>query len=313
MFSADEMYPRIKGLQARIAENGWGDRKLYFAKVDILACFDSIPQLKLLELAEDIMEEDEYVTDKYTEVRRPSVNQVPSKNGVQWPVRKFQRCSRPTHEFALFAEFANTLSDNLKPGTVLVDGVEGWVHQKRELLKLLKDHIQHNIVRVGILLRESASNTDKYTQIGTDYYQQKTGIPQGSVVSPILTSFFYGAFENEKLAFTKSDDCLLVRLIDDFLLITLDRDKATRFLHVMHDGNPEYGAVVNPDKSLVNFETSVNGKKILRLVGSLYFPYCGYMLHTKTLDIKRDRQKDRLKSMRDPSRSWRPAPTNAGP
>ena len=111
-----------------------------------------------------------------------------------------------------------------------------------------------------------------------------------------MTSLFYGAFENEMLPFTASDDTMLVRLIDDFLLITLDRSIATRFLEVMHRGNSKYGAFVNPDKTLVNFETSVGGTRMRRLADSLEFPYCGYAIHTKTLSVKKDRKKDKSKS-----------------
>ena len=131
-----------------------------------------------------------------------------------------------------------------------------------------------------------------HTQIGKKYYEQKTGIPQGSVLSSILCNFFYADLEREKLSFIAADgDSLLLRLIDDFLLISLDRTKATRFLKVMVDGNPDYGAKVNADKSLVNFETAINGRKIPRLVGTREFPYCGTVIDTQKLDVRRGRER----------------------
>lgn len=39
-------------------------------------------------------------------------------------------------------------------------------------------------------------------QIGKDYYKQKVGVPQGSVLSAILCSFFYGDLERRKMRFT---------------------------------------------------------------------------------------------------------------
>lgn len=63
-----------------------------------------------------------------------------------------------------------------------------------------------------------------------------------------------------------------MRLIDDWLLITANRSKATRFydivsrgslLHITHmdsfshdlcSGHPEYGCFISKDKSLLNFD-----------------------------------------------------------
>jgi telomerase reverse transcriptase len=84
-----------------------------------------------------------------------------------------------------------------------------------------------------------------------------------------------------------------LRLIDDFLLITSRRDLAQQFLQVMMDGQPAYGISVNPSKSLVNFEVTVNGAKIPRLLGSTLFPYCGNLIDTHTLDLRKDRDHGR--------------------
>jgi hypothetical protein len=53
------------------------------------------------------------------------------------------------------------------------------------------------------------------------------------------------------------DTSLLMRLVDDFLLVTPDEDVARKFMRVMGDGVPEYGCFVNEGKSLVNFEGGV--------------------------------------------------------
>ena len=104
----------------------------------------------------------------------------------------------------------------------------------------------------------------------------------------MLCAILYGDLEREVLQFCSDEDSLLLRLVDDFLFITLDRSKATRFLTIMYDGLPEYGAKIGLDKCLVNFETSVNGNKIPRLEGTLEFPYCGNTINTKTLGLKKD-------------------------
>ena len=63
--------------------------------------------------------------------------------------------------------------------------------QKQDILALLEEHITENIVKIG-----------------EDYYRQVVGIPQGSVLSAILCSFFYGDLERKKMKFTEDPNCV---------------------------------------------------------------------------------------------------------
>lgn len=56
---------------------------------------------------------------------------------------------------------------------------------------MLEEHITENIVKIG-----------------HEYYRQIVGIPQGSVLSAILCSFFYGDLERKKFKFTEDPDCV---------------------------------------------------------------------------------------------------------
>lgn len=73
--------------------------------------------------------------------------------------------------------------------------------------------------------------------MGKQFYRQKVGIPQGSVLSTILCNIFYADLEKKKLPFLMDDDGLLLRLIDDFLFISMNREHAKGFLEHMHKGN----------------------------------------------------------------------------
>jgi len=125
------------------------------------------------------------------------------------------------------------------------------------------------------------------------------------VVSTVLCNIFYADLEKKKLPFLVDEDGLLLRLIDDFLFITMNKDHAREFLQYMHDGiniltfllmkgHPEYGCTVNMSKSLVNFDVSIGGQKVPRLQGSKYFPFCGNSIDVETLDVIKDitRMKD---------------------
>ena len=79
--------------------------------------------------------------------------------------------------------------------------------------------------------------------MGKQFYKQKIGIPQGSVVSTVLCNIFYAHLEKKKLPFLEDKDGLLLRLIDDFLFVTMNRDHAVQFLQKMHEGNKSWRVV----------------------------------------------------------------------
>ena len=72
--------------------------------------------------------------------------------------------------------------------------------------------------------------------MGKQFYRQKVGIPQGSVLSTVLCNIFYADLEKKKLPCLLEEDGLLLRLIDDFLFITMNREHAKNFLEHMHKG-----------------------------------------------------------------------------
>jgi len=81
MFSAPDMYPKLQEFQKRRIRKGWTlydlllfssdhSRPLYFARVDIKGCFDSINQEKILEIIKDqVVKSDEYMLHKYCEIK----------------------------------------------------------------------------------------------------------------------------------------------------------------------------------------------------------------------------------------------------
>jgi len=127
-------------------------------------------------------------------------------------------------------------------------------------------------------------------KIGKSYYRQTVGIPQGSVLSSILCSFFYGDMEKKFSRFTEDPQSVrptsvidspsvltiiqaLLRLIDDYLFVTTNRKLAVDFLemmkkgtfsstpvrpqsHYLLSGHPEYGCFISQEKTLTNFDHS---------------------------------------------------------
>lgn len=268
MFSVGEIYERISSFKQRL---GPEHRSFYFTKVDVQAAFDTIPQAAIIALIKSIPSQDRYEMIKHVEV-------APNEHGaaLRGPqiLKRWHTSARAAGDTSPFLE---TLARQTAPGkknVVYVDSVLRRTHGTGELLALAATHVQQNLVRIG-----------------KRYYRQKEGIPQGSVLSSALCNYFYADLERTRLQFLRDDDSLLLRIVDDFLLITTDRIKAARFVAVMQAGVPEYGVTISPSKTLVNFPlTTTAGALVPALpADTTAFPYCGLQINTHTLGIARDR------------------------
>ncbi|XP_078575920.1 telomerase reverse transcriptase-like isoform X3 [Branchiostoma floridae x Branchiostoma japonicum] len=138
------------------------------------------------------------------------------------------------------------------------------------MLRQLQHHVQNNVI-----------------QVGGSYYRQISGISQGSCLSSLLCSFFYADMERRHLCGMDTDG-LLLRLVDDFLLVTPHLDQATAFLCTMLDGIPDYGCSVHPDKVLTNFPVQHRNTVVTCQPAVGWFPWCGMLFHTLLLGVMRD-------------------------
>lgn len=169
------------------------------------------------------------------------------------------------------------------------------------------------------------------------------GIPQGSILSTLLCNLYYGHIERNVLewqvkrkqplpeeeaegldaaAISSRHASLLIRLTDDYLLLTTRPHLAHWFARTMAAGMPRWGCEINPNKSRVNFhapmpapaggdspagpavlprfdDAATNGATIPALsVVSLttrspslaahapWLPWCGFLLHPETLELR---------------------------
>lgn len=271
IFSIGGLHQKLKDFKKMVL----GAEKVYFVKVDIRSCFDTIPQRGLLDTIDKIINHAQYRVTRYTEIKPCESVTVGSGKRCR---QRFANLARPTEDGAVLSESVAAEIVQGRDGRILMDSGNEKVWQHGQLMKLLKEHVQNNIVKIG-----------------KKHFKQTNGIPQGSVLSSILCSFFYSDFEMQHLGFLQSSQSMLVRLIDDFMVITTDKNQALRFLQVMIEGNQEYGISVNPDKTLANFEAQVGHQKIPRHHGRDGFPFCGMAIDTSILEVRKDWQrKDRF-------------------
>ncbi|KAK2513477.1 Tert [Columba guinea] len=99
-------------------------------------------------------------------------------------------------------------------------------------------------------------------EIGNRYYLQCCGIPQGSILSTLLCSLCYGDMENKLLCGVQQDGTLAT-------------------------GIPEYGFLINPHKTVVNFPVDdIPGcSKFKQLPDCRLVPWCGLLLDIQTLEV----------------------------
>lgn len=289
MFSVGDIYDRINRFQQRV---GSGGGPFFFAKVDVQGAFDTIPQDAVIALMSTVPSEAYYEIVKHVEIR-PNDNSTVTNSTV---LKRWHASAIASGDSSTFLDIIGQQTAPAKKNTVYVDSVYRKTHKTRDLITLMSSHIQQNLVKIG-----------------KKYYRQKDGIPQGSVISSILCNYFYADLERKKLHFLQADDCLLLRLIDDFLLITTDKTKAARFITVMQHGVPEYGVTVSPPKTLVNFAmSSIDSAPVPRTTtrpttasqtrpSDTLFPYCGTQINTRTLEISKDRSCATTHVRKDPT------------
>ncbi|XP_042317831.1 telomerase reverse transcriptase [Sceloporus undulatus] len=131
------------------------------------------------------------------------------------------------------------------------------------------------VVEQSVSLKETSSSLSKFflqfirnsiLKIKDRYYVQCCGIPQGSILSTLLCNLCYGDMENKLLQGIQKDGTLAM-------------------------GIPEYGFVINPSKTVVNFSVDedlpgCSGFK--QLPPHCVFPWCGFLIDTQTLEIYSD-------------------------
>jgi telomerase reverse transcriptase len=270
------MFPKLTSFKASLRQRGLGDTRLYFAKVDVQACFDTIPQSRLLRMIDSLMSIPAYNTGKHVEISAlGSLQRLDGKYVDPMPLKKYLPHTDAATNTTPFHRLVQDRLVGTKANTIFVNTNLQRCETKDDLMQLLQEHIERNVVKIG-----------------KRFYRQKTGIPQGSVLSSILCNFFYAQLERDVLGFVLDEDSLLLRLLDDFLLISINEEYARRFVRVMHKGHPEYGVVIRPSKSLANFDvTTEEGTRIARSGSDGKFPYCGIWIDTTTLEVNKNTER----------------------
>eukprot|EP01035_Chromulina_nebulosa_P018513 gene18513-24230_t len=150
-------------------------------------------------------------------------------------------------------------------------------------LTTLKQHLFEHIVHLPSLSNNKPNN-NLYTQI--------KGIPQGSILSPILCNLYYGKAEAEIFGTNKQietiglkDKTLILRLMDDYIVISLDKSCVTNFLQRAY-------TCLKSVNYCVEVEFNGNRVKLPQVFSksantAIEMKWCGFTINSDTLETIR--------------------------
>nr|XP_036871408.1 telomerase reverse transcriptase isoform X2 [Manis javanica] len=252
--------------------------QLYFVKVDVMGAYDALPQDRLVEVIASVIrpQENTYCVRQYAVVRRTARGHV--RKAFKRHVSTFMDLQPYMRQFVEHLQQTSSLRD-----AVVIEQSSSLNEAGHSLFDFFLRLVHHHIIRIG-----------------GKCYVQCQGVPQGSILSTLLCSLCYGDMENKLFSDVQQDGTLcrkltqdllvrlLLRLVDDFLLVTPHLTQAEAFLRTLVQGVPEYGCVANLGKTVVNFPVEVStlgGTAPLQLPAHCLFPWCGLLLDTQTLEV----------------------------
>ncbi|KAM6210605.1 telomerase reverse transcriptase isoform 1-T1 [Sarcoramphus papa] len=208
VFGKDDIYKTWKKFVTKVLESDGEIPHFYYVKADVSRAYDTIPHNKLVEVISRILNPEKRTV--YC-IRRYAVIMI-TTNGK---ARRFYRRHVSTFKDFMpdMKQFVSQLQENASlQNAIIVEQSLTFNETSSSLFTFFLQMIHNNIL-----------------EIGSRYYLQCCGIPQGSILSTLLCSLCYGDMENKLLCGVQQDG-VLIRLIDDFLLVTPHLMQARTFL-----------------------------------------------------------------------------------
>lgn len=250
IISMKQVHERLHSFKS--SSNFTSYQPLFMVKVDLKSCFDNIPHNKLLQVIRDLLDAPCYMVRRYE-----TIHLVHGQLK-----RRFRRAAHPVDDILAPPEGSR--------GGLLMDRTAGHRLDRLRIIRLIEEHVTCNIVRASGSL-----------------YRQKVGIPQGSILSTLLCSFFYADLDRMHLArFIKNPRSLLMRFVDDMLFVSPEKKLVDEFIELLKRGFPDYGAIFNVSKTAANFSHSLLPPS--KIHPSAPFPWCGLLLDPVNLKIMAD-------------------------
>ena len=278
VFGLADVYERWREWKARLKEAGWGGGEVSVVCVDIEQCFDCIDRERLLRLLPRVLSEDGYALQRYSSMHAMLDSVYP----------RYYRHVYPSTSFPSFHSSALSLAATTRQ-RVYTDQVTRTFLSAQHLLDTVTAHVTRNVV-----------------QHRGELYEQRKGIPQGSVLSSLLCCLYLGHIERTHVlpALQRYEDkrkrrgrstatSLLMRQMDDVLLLTTDRRLATAFLPALRSTLHKAGLQLNDSKTKTHFpippsSSTSSSSSPPPSPPSTWIPWNGLLIDAATQSIKAD-------------------------
>ncbi|PKA48708.1 Telomerase reverse transcriptase [Apostasia shenzhenica] len=168
VFDYNDVYQRLFVFHSQFRTRFTVFPMLYIVVADVSKAFDSIKQDKLDEIMNDVICSDTYMFRNYSKI-------ICTKKSIKSLSDQlcYDHCKKNLDimkcEASVQLNYCNC---------ILIDKGTDVKVSKKMLHRVLTEHLKRNILKIGDV-----------------YYLQKVGIPQGSILSSILCSFYFGHLE----------------------------------------------------------------------------------------------------------------------
>ncbi|XP_065059372.1 telomerase reverse transcriptase-like [Rhopilema esculentum] len=262
--SISEIHHRLLNFSMKLRAMGRLGSKLYFLCSDIERCFDNMPHDKLLEVIRHSLKEKEYLVRNFRTICNVTHGVIKMKDSHA--VAAAANC-RP---FPVFLK-ENLLSDDIRVRNSVIIDVGDEIRSRNRVISLVTKHVEQS-----------------YVQFGNTFYRHIRGVAQGSMLATYYCDFLYGHMEAQFMGdFLVSDNCMLIRWTDDYLLIGTSKEIIGTFVQRLGLGFSQYGFSLNASKSRSNVDsTSLNCPLKLQKMFGEWFGWCNLLINTKTLEVK---------------------------
>eukprot|EP00866_Antonospora_locustae_P000416 jgi/Antlo1/416/904 len=224
-------------------------------KFDLEKCFDNIPHDKLRNVLTSIFKKKEYYIKKFY---------ILEKISGTLRLRQARRCANRS---VSMAEIVRT--EKVQKNQIICDSIFDEERNSAQTLAEIEDTLFKNIIKHR-----------------GRFYKQTKGIPQGSMLSPIVCSLYF-AYIDMQLLDDIVKDGIVMRYIDDFIVITPTLREIYAYLEAIK-GLRHFGMALNNDKIESTFvleEPSSCRNARLRPVTN-YVTWCGMRIFSAGIGVK---------------------------
>lgn len=208
IYSANQIVSHIKKFKCHLLSKREYLPKLHYLKFDIDSCYDSIPRERVFSVIKKLLKKEHGFF-----VRSQSIYN--SKTGA-FSIQNVVNGSR-----------------QLRDEEVYIDNVRTSFISNKDLLNVLEDEVNNSVL-----------------YFNGKCYLRKDGLFQGTSLSALLVDLVYDDLLEYYSIFhpREEDDTLVLRLADDFLVISTNEARITNLKEAALQGFNEFNAKVNTNK-----------------------------------------------------------------